>query len=133
MLNTVEFELYFDTVTHDKSRKTASVPIQLCKQLSTWLYGKSLIPEDYARFVETKHEKRDEYFRDKENADKNRKQIFSDEDIVKFYNPKKALHFPKTAEVLCRKGRACFAGCRLKGEEMVTAFISVVNCRLLCF
>lgn len=69
------------TVTHDKSRKTASVPIQLCKQLSTWLYGKSLIPEDYARFAETKHEKRDEYFRDKENADKNRKQIFSDEDI----------------------------------------------------
>ena len=58
MLNTVEFELYFDTVTHDKSRKTASVPIQLCKQLSTWLYGKSLIPEDYARFVETKHEKK---------------------------------------------------------------------------
>lgn len=86
MLNTVEFELYFDTVTHDKSRKTASVPIQLCKQLSTWLYGKSLIPEDYAQFAETKHEKRDEYFRDKENEDKNRKQIFSDEDIVKFYN-----------------------------------------------
>lgn len=68
MLNTVEFELYFDTVTHDKSRKTASVPIQLCKQLSTWLYGKSLIPEDYAQFVETKHEKRDEYFRDKEKC-----------------------------------------------------------------
>lgn len=86
MLNTVEFELYFDTVTHDKSRKTASVPIQLCKQLSTWLYGKSLIPEDYAQFAETKHEKRDEYFRDKENEDKNRKQIFSDEDIAKFYN-----------------------------------------------
>ncbi len=86
MLNTVEFELYFDTVTHDKSRKTASVPIQLCKQLSTWLYGKSLIPENYAQFAETKHEKRDEYFRDKENEDKNRKQIFSDEDIVKFYN-----------------------------------------------
>ena len=86
MLNTVEFELYFDTVTHDKSRKTASVPIQLCKQLSTWLYGKSLIPEDYAQFAETKHEKRDEYFRDKENEDKNRKKIFSDEDIVKFYN-----------------------------------------------
>lgn len=86
MLNTVEFELYFDTLTHDKSRKTASVPIQLCKQLSTWLYGKSLIPEDYARFAETKHEKRDEYFRDQENEEKSRKQIFSDEDIVKFYN-----------------------------------------------
>ncbi|MCM1175033.1 MAG: tyrosine-type recombinase/integrase, partial [Blautia sp.] len=86
MLNTVEFELYFDTITHDKSRRTASLPIQLCKQLSTWLYGKSLIPEDYAKFTETKYEKKDEYFRNKENEEKNRKQIFTDEDIVKFYN-----------------------------------------------
>lgn len=86
MLNTVEFELYFDTVTHDKSRKTASVPIQLCKQLSTWLYGKSLILEDYASYAQTKCEKRDEYFRDKENEEKSRKQIFTDEDIVKFYD-----------------------------------------------
>ena len=85
MLNTVEFELYFDHIIHDKSRKTASVPIQLCKQLSTWLYGKSLIPEDYAAYAQTKFEKKDEYFRDKENEEKSRKQIFSDDDIVKFY------------------------------------------------
>lgn len=84
MLNTVEFELYFDHITHDKSIKTAAVPIQLCKRCCTWLYGKSLIPENYAQYAKTKKEKKDEFFR-KESTDI-RKEIFTNEDIIKFYN-----------------------------------------------
>lgn len=84
MINTVEFELYFDTITHDKSMKTASVPIQLCKRLSTYLYGKSLFAEDYASFAKTKKEIKDEFFRKEETEI--RKEIFTNEDIVKFYD-----------------------------------------------
>ena len=63
MLNKTEFEIYFDTIIHDKSMKTASVPIQLCKRCCKWLYGKSLLEEDYAEYARTKKEKKDEFFR----------------------------------------------------------------------
>lgn len=84
MLNIVEFELYFDHVSHDKSIKTASVPIQMCKRCCEWLYGKSLISEDYAQFAKTKKEKKDEFFR--KDFVETRKEIFTNEDIIKFYN-----------------------------------------------
>lgn len=32
-LNKIEFEIYFDTLIHDKSYRTAEVPIQLCNNL----------------------------------------------------------------------------------------------------
>lgn len=83
-LSKVEFEIFFDTITHDKSVKTASVPIQLCKRCCTWLYGKSLLEEDYASFAKTKRQKRDEYFR--KDTSNPQKEIFTNEDIVKFYN-----------------------------------------------
>ena len=85
-LNTVEFEIYFDTVIHDKSIKTASVPIQLCKRCCTWLYGKSLLAEDYAQFAKTKKEKRDEFFRKEDIEKLSRKEFFTNEDIIKFYD-----------------------------------------------
>lgn len=86
MLNTVEFEVYFDTIIHDKSYKTAEVPIQLNKRCCTWLHGLSLIPEDYASFAKIKKEKKDEYFRDKEKEKREQKKVFSNDDIIKFYN-----------------------------------------------
>lgn len=85
MLNTVEFELFFDHITHDKSIKTASFPIQLCKRCCTWLYNKSLLDEDYASMAKTKKEKKDEFFREN-NEEKPRKKIFTNEDIKKFYD-----------------------------------------------
>lgn len=88
MLNTVEFEVYFDTVIHDKSMKTASVPIQLCKRCCKYLYGKSLLEEDYAEYAKFKREVRDEYFRTKKSEI--RKEYFTNEDIVKFYNSYKS-------------------------------------------
>lgn len=86
MLNTIEFEVYFDTLCHDKSQKTASVPIQLCKRCSTWLYEKSLICEDYAKFARTRKEVRDEFFRKDEKEKLVKKEYFTNEDIVKFYD-----------------------------------------------
>lgn len=84
MLNTVEFEVYFDAVTKEKSKKTSDVPIQLCKRCCFWLYGKSLLSEDYAKFARTKKEKKDEFFR--KEKDDIRKEIFSYDDIKKFYD-----------------------------------------------
>lgn len=85
-LNTVVFEVYFDTIIHDKSYRTAEVPIQLNKRCCTWLYNKSLLEEDYASFAKVKKEKKDEYFRDKEKEKRERKKIFTNEDIIKFYD-----------------------------------------------
>lgn len=86
LLNTVEFEVYFDTLVHDKSEKTASVPIQLCKRCCKYLYGKSLLPEDFAEYAKVKKEKKDEYFREKEKEKSSRKKTFTYEDVRKFYN-----------------------------------------------
>lgn len=84
LLNTVEFEIYFDAVIHDKSFKTASVPIQLCKRCCSFLYSKSLLEEDYALYAKSKKVKKDEFFR--KNEQDVRKEIFTNEDIMKFYN-----------------------------------------------
>ena len=85
-LNKIEFEVFFDTLIHDKSYRTAEVPIQLCKRCCTWLYGQSLLEEDYASFAKIKREKKDEYFRDRETAKREQKDIFTNEDIIKFYD-----------------------------------------------
>ena len=86
MLNTVEFEIFFDTIIHNKSMKTASVPIQLCKRCCKYLYGKSLLEENYAEFAKTKKERKDEYFRKEEEEERTKKEIFTNEDIIKFYD-----------------------------------------------
>ena len=85
-LNKVEFEIYFDRLIHDKSFRTAEVPINMCKRCCSWLYSKSLIEEDYAKFAKVKKEKKDEYFREEKNEERGRKEIFTNEDIIKFYN-----------------------------------------------
>ena len=85
-LNKVEFEIFFDKLIHDKSQRTAEVPVQMCKRCCTWLYGLSLIEEDYANLAKIKKEKKDEYFREKAKVERDQKIIFTNEDIVKFYN-----------------------------------------------
>ena len=42
MLNAVEFERYFDTILELKSKKTCSLPMQLCKRCCKWLVDRSL-------------------------------------------------------------------------------------------
>ena len=85
MLSAVEFEHYFDSILELKSRKTCSLPIQLCKRCCKWLVDKSLLKENYAAQAKIKREISDEYDKKREDDIKNRKKVFSPEDIEKFY------------------------------------------------
>lgn len=85
MLNAVEFEHYFDSILALKSRKTCSLPIQLTRRCCKWLVDRSLLRENYAAQARIKREISDEYDRRKEASLKNRKEVFTPEDIQKFY------------------------------------------------
>ena len=85
MLNAVEFERYFDTILELKSKKTCSLPMQLCKRCCKWLVDRSLLKENYAAQVRVKKEISDEYDKKREDDIKNRKEVFTPEDIQKFY------------------------------------------------
>ena len=85
MLSAVEFEHYFDSILELKSRKTCSLPIQLCRRCCKWLVDKSLLKENYAAQAKIKREISDEYDKKREDDIKNRKKVFSPEDIEKFY------------------------------------------------
>ena len=85
MLNAVEFERYYDTILQLKSKKTCSLPMQLCKACCQWLIDRSLLKENYAAQAKIKEEIADEYDKKKEDDIKSRKKVFSVEDIQKFY------------------------------------------------
>lgn len=85
-LNKVEFEVFYDTLIKEKSESTAAVPIQLCKRCCEWLTSQTLLEENYASQAKYKKQIRDEFFRKDEEEKKIRKEIFSIEDIQKFYN-----------------------------------------------
>lgn len=85
MLSAVEFEKYFDSILALKSRKTCSLPIQLCRRCCKCLVDRSLLKENYAAQARIKKEISDEYDKKREDDIKNRKKIFSPQDIEKFY------------------------------------------------
>lgn len=85
MLNASEFENYFDTILSQKSRKTCSLPIQMCRRCCKWLVDKSLLKENYAAQARVRREIADEYNKQREDDIKNRKKVFTSEDIEKFY------------------------------------------------
>lgn len=85
MLNVSEFEKYYDTILALKSKKTCSLPIQMCKRCCKWLIDKSLLKENYAAQARVKREIADEYDKNREDDIKNRKKVFTPEDIEKFY------------------------------------------------
>lgn len=85
MLSAVEFEHYFDSILELKSRKTCSLSLQLCRRCCKWLVDKSLLKENYAAQAKIKREISDEYDKKREDDIKNRKKVFSSEDIEKFY------------------------------------------------
>lgn len=85
MLNAVEFENYYNTILELKSKKTCSLPRQLCARCCDWLIDKSLLEENYARQAKVKKEVIDEYIHEQEKRERERKKVFSAEDIEKFY------------------------------------------------
>ena len=85
MLSKKTFEEYFDEIGKKYSKKTCSFPIQLCRRLCDNLVARSLLSENYARQVEMKKEVMDEYNAHMEEVEKNKKEIFTKEDVLKFY------------------------------------------------
>lgn len=86
MLNVVEFESYYNTILALKSKKTCNLPRQLCSRCCKWLVNKSLLKENYAAQAKTKKEVADEYDHKREEELKNKKEVFSYDDIQKFYH-----------------------------------------------
>lgn len=85
MLNAVEFEKYYNTILSLKSKKTCSIPRQLCVRCCDWLIDKSLLEENYAKQATVQKEIIDEYNHEQEKRERERKKVFTNEDIQKFY------------------------------------------------
>lgn len=85
-LSVKAFQDYYDEIGQKYSKKTCSLPIQLCRRLCKDLVNRSLISEDYASQAMPKREVLDEYDRERQEEEEKRKEIFSKEDIIKFYD-----------------------------------------------
>lgn len=85
MLNAQVFQEYFDAILAKRSKKTCSIPIQLCKRLCRWLVDRSLLKENYAEQTIIKKEIVDEYNKKHNEELKNQKMVFTSDDIQKFY------------------------------------------------
>ena len=85
-LSVKAFQDYYDEITQKYSKKTCSLPIQLCRRLCKDLVNRCLIPEDYASQAIPKKEVIDEYNRERQEEEEQKKKVFSREDIIKFYN-----------------------------------------------
>ena len=85
MLTSAEFENYYNSILEKKSRKTCVLPIQLCRRCCEYLVNKSLLYENYAKIARVPREVADEYDYKREQELKNLKEVFTAEDIQKFY------------------------------------------------
>lgn len=85
MLNTAEFERYFNTLRATKSKRTCEFPLQMTRRCCTWLVERSLLKENYASMAKIKKEVSDEYDKNKADEAKKRKKVFTPDDIQKFY------------------------------------------------
>lgn len=137
MLSTIEFEKYYDTILKLKSKKTCSLPIQLCKRCCQWLVDKSLLEENYAKQVRIKTEIADEYDHRREEELKNRKMVFSYEDIQKFYYAYKNNmgQYPVVVLFLLETGMRAgeFASLRNSNIDLEKNRIDIVESRAIRF
>ena len=85
MLNAEEFKRYYDELVKVKSKHTAMLPRQLCIRCCKWLVYRSLLDEVYADRYFFDKEVVDEYDNEAAERERNRKLIFTTEDIKKFY------------------------------------------------
>lgn len=85
MLSAVEFEKYFATIHSLKSKKTCSLPVQLCRRCCKWLVDRSILIENYAEQAKIPKKIADEYNKKREDELKKQKKVFTSEDIEKFY------------------------------------------------
>lgn len=137
MLNVNEFEKYYDSILKVKSRKTCSLPIQMNKRCCKWLVDKSLLKENYAAQARVKREIADEYDKNKEEDIKNRKIVFTPDDIQKFYYAYKNNmgQYPVVVLFLLETGMRLseFAALRLDNINLENNRIDIVEARSIRF
>ncbi len=87
MLNKKVFTDYYNTILATKSEKTCSLPRQLCIRCCKWLIDQSFLAENYAEQGQTGIKRKiiDEYNAEADERERNKKKVFTTEDIEKFY------------------------------------------------
>ena len=137
MLSSVEFENYFNSILALKSKKTCSLPIQLCRRCCQWLVDRSLLKDNYAKQARIKSEVADEYNRERDLELKSQKKVFTPEDIEKFYYAYKnnVGQYPVVVLFLLETGLRCgeFASLRNSNIDLERNRIDIVESRSVRF
>ena len=137
MLNRHEFQKYYDDLQSTKSHKTCLFPRQLCVRCCKWLVVRSLLDENYAEQATMTRAIADEYNKEREEGDKNRKKVFTAEDIEKFYYAYKNNmgQYPVVVLFLLETGMRLseFACLRNDNINLETGRIDIVETRALRF
>ena len=137
MLNRYEFQKYYDDLQSTKAHKTCLFPRQLCVRCCKWLIVRSLLDENYAEQATMTRAIADEYNKEREEGDKNRKKVFTAEDIEKFYYAYKNNmgQYPVVVLFLLETGMRLseFACLRNDNINLETGRIDIVETRALRF
>ena len=137
MLNKVVFQQFYDELQKTKSHKTCLFPRQLCIRCCKWLIDQSLLDENYAEQATLKKAVADEYNKEREDENKNRKQVFTAEDIQKFYYAFKNNmgQYPVVVLFLLETGMRAreFASLRNDNINLETGRIDIVETRAVRF
>lgn len=84
-LDEESFQLFYDYMLDNYARATLRTPMQMCRRCCQWLVDKSYLKENYAMKATPRKDKQDEYDKKKADMLKNRKEVFTTDDIKKFY------------------------------------------------
>lgn len=137
LLNKVVFQRFYDDLQMKKSHKTCLFPRQLCIRCCKWLVDQSLLEENYAEQATLKRTIADEYNREREEENKNRKKVFTAEDIEKFYYAYKNNmgQYPVVVLFLLETGMRSseFAALRNDNINLETGRIDIVETRAIRF
>ena len=137
MLNRVEFQKYYDELQKTKSHNTCLFPRQLCIRCCNWLVINSLLTENYAEQATLTREIADEYNKEREEENENRKRVFTAEDIQKFYYAfrNNMGQYPVVVLFLLETGMRSseFAALRNDNINLETGRIDIVETRAVRF
>lgn len=137
LLNKVEFQRFYDDLQSKKSHKTCLFPRQLCIRCCKWLIDQSLLEENYAEQATLQRTIADEYDKARAEENKNRKKVFTAEDIEKFYYAYKNNmgQYPVVVLFLLETGMRSseFASLRNDNINLETGRIDIVETRAIRF
>lgn len=133
MLSRSQFQSFYDVLQSQKSHKTVLFPRQICIRCCRWLIDQGLLDENYAEQAVLIRKVADEYDKKREDNNNMRKQIFTPEDIEKFYKAFKnnVGEYPVVVLFLLETGMRAseFAALRNSSINMDTGRIEIVETR----